>query len=96
MSMQTAEQERLVVENKRLVHFIAKRYYQQNMEHDDFAQVGMIGLIKASRIFDAKKDTSSRLLLESASRVKLLNQFEKNVYKLYRLTKPFLRIQHNE
>lgn len=55
MSIQTAEQERLVVENKRLVHFIAKRYYQQNMEHEDFAQVGMIGLIKASRIFDAKK-----------------------------------------
>lgn len=55
MSTLTAEQEQLVVENEGLVHFIAKRYYHQNMEHADFAQVGMIGLMKASRIFDANK-----------------------------------------
>lgn len=46
----TEERERLVLDNTRLVHYIAKRYVQY--EHDDIYGWGVIGLQVAAEKFD--------------------------------------------
>lgn len=52
----TAEQERLVVENRQLVPFALKRFYPPaGMDDGDLQQVGFIGLMQAARKFDAGK-----------------------------------------
>lgn len=49
----TMEQEQLVLDNTKLVHYFASRYFNDSMTHDDLAQEGLAGLIKASKKFDA-------------------------------------------
>lgn len=53
--MLTAEREALVVENIKLTHHIAKKYFHPYLDHDDLASIGTIGLIKAAKIFDESK-----------------------------------------
>lgn len=51
----TMEQERLVLDNTKFVHYIARKYYHENLSHEDLASVGMIGLINASKRFDKSR-----------------------------------------
>lgn len=53
--MLTAEREALVVENIKLTHHIAKKYFHPHLDHDDLAGIGTIGLIKAAKTFDESK-----------------------------------------
>ncbi|WP_158500436.1 sigma-70 family RNA polymerase sigma factor [Xenococcus sp. PCC 7305] len=51
-----SSQEKLVLENQNLAYAIANKLTQSSpAEFDDLAQVGLIGLIKAARNFDAEK-----------------------------------------
>jgi RNA polymerase sigma factor (sigma-70 family) len=46
--------DRLILENEKLVHYVAKRYKGLD-QYEDLAQEGMIGLIKAAQRFDPTK-----------------------------------------
>mgnify|MGYP003291959923 CR=1 FL=1 len=54
---QITDSKRLVLENKRLVHYYAKRFEknQNDSKYDDYVAEGMIGLIKAANTFDEAK-----------------------------------------
>lgn len=52
MSGTTANIEKLVTNNQRMVHYICRRYFRVNLQcfdYDDLVQVGNIGLIYAAR-----------------------------------------------
>lgn len=53
--MLTAEREVLVVENIKLTHHIAKKYFHPYLDHDDLVSIGTIGLINAAKTFDESK-----------------------------------------
>lgn len=51
----TEDQEKLVIENLGLTHFIAQRYFHDYLTRDDLASCGAIALMDASRKFDESK-----------------------------------------
>lgn len=53
--MQTAERESLVTENINLTYHIAKKFYHPQLDHDDLAEIGLFGLIKAANSFKEGK-----------------------------------------
>lgn len=55
MSTLTAEQEQLVLDHGYLASLISSNYFYENMDRNDLIQVGSIGLIKASKLFDASR-----------------------------------------
>lgn len=73
----TAEQEQLVIENTRLAHYFAHGYYQKNMDHDDLAQIGTIGLIKASKIFDASRGYKFSTIASKCIKGEIIKSFRK-------------------
>lgn len=48
---------RLIEHNLRLVVHVIKKYYSESSERDDLISIGIIGLIKAIKTFDAEKNT---------------------------------------
>ncbi|MEG0259892.1 MAG: sigma-70 family RNA polymerase sigma factor [Lysinibacillus sp.] len=48
----TVEQEQLVLDHTKLSYYFARKYFYDGFTQDDFASVGFIGLIKASKLFD--------------------------------------------
>ncbi|ACV58118.1 sigma-70 family RNA polymerase sigma factor [Alicyclobacillus acidocaldarius] len=78
-----AAQEVLVVENQRLVYFVANRFRHRavaaGIEFDDLVATGMLGLCKAARVYDPSRakfsvlavrciENEMRLLLRQARR----------------------------
>ena len=58
----TAEQERLVVENMRLVPFLVNKYYSEAarfLEFDDLVAVGNVGLVRAALFYDGSTKFST-------------------------------------
>ena len=49
--MSTMQSENLVTENMGLVYYLANRFYHPQVDREDIASIGSIGLIKASRSF---------------------------------------------
>lgn len=88
MSTLTKEQEQLVVSNTKLVHYIANRYYQESMDREDLAQVGMIGLIKAGKIFDASKGYKFSTLAGKCINGEIIKSFRKKRIKALSLNQP--------
>jgi RNA polymerase sigma factor FliA len=69
-----AEVQRLVHENRKLVHYVVNRYLQQywvgNMERDDLVSWGMIGLVQAARSWDpARAGAFSTLACKAIERM---------------------------
>lgn len=54
--LSSKEQEKMVLENRRLVYYIAKKLNIIQDEFDDFVSIGTIGLIKATASFDTSKN----------------------------------------
>lgn len=77
MSTLTTEQEQLVVNNIGLAHYFARRYYAENMDHDDFVQVGMVGLVRAAQKFDASRGFKFSTLAAKCVKWEMLNTFRK-------------------
>lgn len=73
----TAEQEQLVLENTRLSHYFANKYYHENLTHDDLASVGYIGLIKASKAFDKNLGYKFATLAAKAIQGEIIKSFRK-------------------
>lgn len=55
----TKQQQQLVEENMKLVHFVIQRYYPWHTNDDDIIQIGMIGLCIAAEKWDAEKGAFS-------------------------------------
>jgi RNA polymerase sporulation-specific sigma factor len=55
----TKQQQQLVEENMKLVHFVIKRYYPWHIQDEDVIQIGMIGLCRAAEQWDAEKGAFS-------------------------------------
>lgn len=55
LRLKSEEQEQLVLNNKRLVYYIAKGFRIENSDFEDVISVGTIGLIKAAATFDESK-----------------------------------------
>jgi RNA polymerase sigma factor for flagellar operon FliA len=57
-----AEVERLVSENRKLVHLVVNRYlkkfFVRTMEREDLVSWGLIGLVQAARIWDPERGAS--------------------------------------
>ena len=49
------EREKLILQNRRLVYYLAKRFDVAPSEYDDVISIGTIGLIKAATTFDKSK-----------------------------------------
>ena len=50
------EQEKIILENQKLVYYLVKKFNVVPDNYEDFVSVGTIGLIKAVATFDASKD----------------------------------------
>lgn len=50
------EQEKIILENQKLVYYLVKKFNVVPDDYEDFTSVGTIGLIKAAANFDASKD----------------------------------------
>ena len=50
------EQEKIILENQKLVYYMVKKFNIVPDNYEDFVSVGTIGLIKAVATFDASKD----------------------------------------
>lgn len=53
--MTSMQSENLVTENMGLVYYLANRFYHPQVDREDIASIGSIGLIKASRSFEEDK-----------------------------------------
>lgn len=53
------EQEKLVIDNMTLVHFIISKYYPTFCGNEDVIQSGMVGLCKAANTWKSSKSTFS-------------------------------------
>ena len=51
------EQQRLVTDNMKLVHFVVNKYYPTFNGNEDVSQVGMVGLCKAALAWNPEKTT---------------------------------------
>lgn len=51
------EQQRLVTDNMKLVHFVVNKYYPTFNGNEDVSQVGMVGLCKAALAWNPDKTT---------------------------------------
>ena len=49
------EEQKLVLENEKLVYYIAKKYVAGRNDEEDIQSIGKIGLIKAASTFDTSK-----------------------------------------
>ena len=50
------EQEKMILENQRLVYYLVKRFNVAPDNYEDLVSIGTIGLIKAAATFDASKE----------------------------------------
>ncbi len=58
MQILNKRQEELVLKNQKFVYYLLKRYRRESdNDYDDYAQIGMVGLIKAAVTFDESKGT---------------------------------------
>ena len=56
------EQEKIILENQKLVYYLVKKFNVVPDNYEDFVSVGTIGLIKAVATFDASKDISEHVV----------------------------------
>ncbi|MFF5993677.1 sigma-70 family RNA polymerase sigma factor [Lysinibacillus sp. KU-BSD001] len=90
MSTLTVEQEQLVIEHNRLVHYFAHRFYQENMDHADMVQIGTIGLIKASKVFDASRGYKFSTIAGKCIKNEIIKSFRKKRVQATSLNSPLL------
>lgn len=62
----TKEQEKLIIDNERLAHYIANKYYEKNSKYDyeDFYGLARVGLIKAALVYNPKKGKFSTIAVK--------------------------------
>ena len=48
--------DKMILKNKRLIHYVAKRYTVTTLDYEEIIQEGYLGLIKAFDLFDYTKD----------------------------------------
>lgn len=73
----TVEQEQLVLDNTKLSHLVAHKYYHEYLTHEDLASVGFIGLVKASKRFDESLGYEFSTLAATCIRGEIIKSFRK-------------------
>lgn len=75
------DKENLVLNNQKLVYSVLKKY--NNVHNEDLLQVGMIGLIKAAKLFDESRKTAFSSFAYKCISYEILMYFRKQNRKSF-------------
>jgi len=73
------EQEKLILNNQKLVHYFVKKLYISESDYDDLASIGTIGLIKAAITFDKNKGVKFVTYASRCIKAEFSNYFKKEL-----------------
>lgn len=82
------ESENLVTGNMNLVYYLANRFHHQQIEREDIASIGSIGLIKASRTFVEDKGRKFSTYASVCIKNEILMAFKKERVRASSLEDP--------
>ncbi len=64
------DENQLIAENLRLVHYLARRFKSARLEYDDLVQEGLIGLVKAARTYDSGNEAGANFCTYASKCIK--------------------------
>lgn len=92
------KQEGMILENMKLPHYIANKYRNNSVgiPYDDLYSLGLLGLVKASKIFDENKGYKFNTLANKCIHSEILMEIRKRNRKIDRATTLNNLITNNE